>query len=200
MLRHEMVACRGLLMADQDVIQKLIFECFDRLTKIDQDSERKINYLTRDVLRRKIDPVSLERILNRHIEISRYAPKLSDIYEIQRVLVTEHSHDRIIDFLQRFKAQGSNGRGMDNDVYTVKRAIGDVRVETSTLDQWHWIEKEARVLYIDLLQGKVKIEQSPTPSQQKSLPRSSKTRKVDKAYFDGFLKNAKESILRAGKS
>ena len=186
------------MMSEHDVVQKLIFECFDRLTKIDSDAERKINYLTRDVIRRNIDAASLERILNRHIEVSRYAPKLSDIYDIQRDLVTECAHDRILDFLQRFKTQGSNGRGMDNDVYTVKRAIGDVRVETTSLDQWHWVEKEARVLYIDLLQGKIKIQHSPIPSQQKSLRSEKKTSKVDKAYFDDFLKNAKASILRAG--
>ena len=78
---------------DRASIQRIVFECFDRLVKIDEDYERKINYLTDDILKRNIELPVLKRILERHIETSKYAPKLADIYSIQRQLVTEHHHN-----------------------------------------------------------------------------------------------------------
>lgn len=178
-------------------VQRMVFECFDRLVKIDEDQERKINYLTDDICKRNIELRVLERILNRHLEISKYAPKLSDIYSIQRQLVTEHHHNRILEFLNRFKSQATNKRGMDNDVYTIKRCIGDLKVENASVDKWQWVDNEARELYIDFLQGKIKLEKSPVPVNQSLLKESKSADKVDKAYFDSFFKNATSVILGA---
>jgi len=180
---------------DRASIQRIVFECFDRLVKIDEDYERKINYLTDDILKRNIELPVLKRILERHIETSKYAPKLADIYSIQRQLVTEHHHNRIIDFLNRFKSQATNKRGMDNDVYTIKRCIGDLKVENTSVDKWQWVDNQARELYIDFLQGKIKLEKSPVPVGQNLLKGSEKANKVDKAYFDNFFKNATAVLL-----
>lgn len=186
-------------MIDRAAVQRMVFECFDRLVRIDEDQERKISYLTDDICKRNIDLRSLDKILNRHIEISKYTPKLADIYSIQRQLVTEHHHNRIIEFLNRFKSQATNKRGMDNDVYTIKQCIGDLKVENTSIDKWQWVDNEARELYIDFLQGKIKLEKSPVPVEQKLLRESKKVDRVDKTYFDNFFKNA-TSVLLGDKS
>jgi hypothetical protein len=187
------------IMIDRAAVQRMVFECFDRLVRIDEDQERKINYLTDDICKRNIDLRSLDRILNRHLEISKYTPKLADIYSIQRQLVTEHHHNRIIEFLNRFKSQATNKRGMDNDVYTIKQCIGDLKVENTSIDKWQWVDNQARELYIDFLQGKIKLEKSPVPVEQKLLKESKKVDRVDKTYFDDFFKNA-TSVLLGNKS
>ena len=186
-------------MIDRAAVQRMVFECFDRLVKIDEDQERKINYLTDDICKRNIELRVLERILNRHLEISKYAPKLADIYAIQRKLVTEHHHNRIIEFLNRFKSQATNKRGMDNDVYTIKRCIGDLKVENASVDKWHWVDNEARELYIDFLQGKIKLEKSPVPVGQNLLKGNKTADRMDKATFGELIENAR-AILSGSKS
>jgi len=88
---------------------------------------------------------------------------------------------------------------MDNDVYTIKRCIGDLKVENASVDKWQWVDNEARELYIDFLQGKIKLEKSPVPVNQNLLKESKSADKVDKAYFDNFFKNA-TSVILGGKS
>lgn len=185
-------------MIDRAAVQRMVFECFDRLVKIDEDQERKINYLTDDICKRNIELHVLDRILNRHIETSKYAPKLADIYAIQRQLVTEHHHNRIVEFLNRFKYQG-RGMAMDNDVYTIKRCIGDLKVENTSVDKWQWVDNEARELYIDFLQGKIKLEKSPVPVGQNLLKENKTADRMDKATFGELIENAR-SILSGSKS
>lgn len=186
-------------MTDRAAVQRMVFECFDRLVKIDEDQERKINYLTDDICKRNIELRVLERILNRHLEISKYAPKLADIYSIQRQLVIEHHHNRIIEFLNRFKSQATNKRGMDNDVYTIKRCIGDLKVENTSVDKWQWVGNDAKELYIDFLQGKIKLEKSPAPVDQNLLKENKTADRMDKATFGELIENAR-AILSGSKS
>ena len=125
-----------------------------------EDKQTQIKALAEAIIERQIDLETLNKALNKHAEVSEFAPRLKNIVDY----VYNIPDEQVNEFLGRFRKQARNHydwNPIDDDVYTIKKIIGKQRCEDCLTEHWVFIEKEAKELYKDLRNKKIELIESP---------------------------------------
>jgi nicotinamide mononucleotide adenylyltransferase len=136
-----------------------------------EDKQIQIKALAEAIIERQIDLNVLSKALDKHAETSEFAPKLKNIMDY----VNNIPDTQVNEFLERFRKQSRNHydwNPIDDDVYTIKKIIGEERCENCLAEHWVFIEKEARELYKDLRNNKIELIESPNKHNIKQIPGS----------------------------
>jgi hypothetical protein len=162
-----------------------------------EDKQIQIKALSEAITERQIDLKVLNEALNKHAETSEFAPKLKNIVDYVNTI----PDNQVNEFLGRFRKQARNHydwNPIDDDVYTIKKIIGEERCENCLAEHWVFIEKEARELYKDLRNNKIELIQSPNKQNIKQIA-GTKTVYIEskKNIIDGL--NPLKNILKDGK-
>jgi len=137
-----------------------------------EDKQIQIKALSQAITERQIDLETLNKALNKHAEASEFAPRLKNIMDY----VNDIPDTQVNEFLGRFRKQARNHydwNPIDDDVYTIKNIIGKQRCEDCLAEHWVFIEKEAKELYKDLRNKKIKLIESPNKQNIKQIAGSS---------------------------
>jgi hypothetical protein len=133
-----------------------------------EDKQIQIKALAEAIIKRQIDLTVLSEALNKHAETSEFAPRLKNIMDY----VNNIPDDQVNEFLERFRKQSRNHydwNPIDDDVYTIKKIIGEQRCEDCLSEHWVFIEKEAKELYKDLRNKKIQLLKSPNKQNIKQI-------------------------------
>jgi uncharacterized protein YpuA (DUF1002 family) len=133
-----------------------------------EEKQIQIKALAEAIIERQIDITVLSEALNKHAETSEFAPRLKNIMDY----VNNIPDEQVNEFLERFRKQSRNHydwNPIDDDVYTIKKIIGEQRCEDCLAEHWVFIEKEAKELYKDLSNKKIMLIQSPNKQNIKQI-------------------------------
>jgi hypothetical protein len=133
-----------------------------------EDKQIQIKALAEAIIERQIDLKVLSEALIKHAETSQFAPRLKNIMDYANNIPDQQTNE----FLERFRSQSRNHYDwnlIDDDVYTIKNIIGKQRCEDCLAEHWVFIEKEAKELYKDLRNNKIKLLESPNKNNIKQI-------------------------------
>jgi hypothetical protein len=162
-----------------------------------EDKKIQIKALSEAIIERHIDLKSLNEALNKHAEISEFAPRLKNIVDYVNII----PDNQVNEFLERFRKQSRNHydwNPIDDDVYTIKKIIGKQRCEDCLSEHWVFIEKEAKELYKDLKNKKIELIESPNKQNTKQIAGSNTVYIESKKNINDGL-NPLKNILKDGK-
>lgn len=155
-------------MTEKNVMEiiKIVGRAFARYGKNTPDNYERIKILAEDLIIRGFTAKTILLVLEKHAERSQFPPTIADVIIISKEIPSKDMNE----FQARFRVQSIRSYGpwnMDDDIYTIKKIIGERRVDSATQFDFIEIEKLALDVFIKIKTGEIPLEKNRyrNPSQ-----------------------------------